>query len=358
MKKLLLKLTIVSSVFLFAFSQVTFSNGTNDTVFAYKAPSAPVFDGIGDDTCWQQSPWFYIDQTWITWGESIDSADFYGRFKVSWSEDNNLLYFLVEVTDDVFVDGYSFPNSGYPNYDCTELFIDEDNSGGDHEHNENAFAYHMMSDAPALDTTSNLVAVDLAVGWDPVDYTQHFEKFMMRQNGDIYTREFALKAYSDLYVDGNPEASRVTLTMDKHLGFSLAYCDNDTPGTDRDNFFGSVYVPEANYNDHWQNADFFGKLILKGDAPAVDPEPDAINNTSAPLFKTYPNPTSSGINIILPGQGLQTEIALNDLLGNIILQKQTYNNNIYLNLANYPAGIYFLQVKNKAGTFVDKIILK
>ena len=46
----------------------------------------PVIDGDASDGCWSEAPWYAIDQTWITWGEVIDSADYFGRFKVSWSE--------------------------------------------------------------------------------------------------------------------------------------------------------------------------------------------------------------------------------------------------------------------------------
>jgi hypothetical protein len=46
------------------------------------------------------------------------------------------------------------------------------------------------------------------------------------------------------------------------MGMSMAYCENDTPGTERDNFFGSVWVPEEAYNDHWMNADGFGTVRL------------------------------------------------------------------------------------------------
>ena len=68
--------------------------------------------------------------------------------------------------------------------------------------------------------------------------------------------------YDDSYDHSDPEASRVTLTGNREMGLSMAYCDNDTPGTARDNFFGSVWVPEAAYNDHWMDADGFGRVRL------------------------------------------------------------------------------------------------
>jgi hypothetical protein len=50
----------------------------------------------------------------------------------------------------------------------------------------------------------------------------------------------------------------------------MAYCDNDTPGTERDNFFGSVWVPEEEYNDHWMNADGYGSVRLIKEGTSVN----------------------------------------------------------------------------------------
>ena len=49
------------------------------------------------------------------------------------------------------------------------------------------------------------------------------------------------------------------------MGLSLAYCDNDDPDENpkkRDNFFGSVWVPETANNDHWKDADGYGTIML------------------------------------------------------------------------------------------------
>ncbi len=351
MKKFLLffLISIISGL-----SELSFANGNSDTVYAYEATTPPVFDAYDDDDCWKDASWYLIDETWITWGETIDSADFYGRFKVSWSADSNLLYFYVEITDDYYDDGYVFDNGGYPDYDCTELFIDEDNSGGDHQFNENAFAYHMLTDLPVFDTTSQLVAVDISdASYTKENYADHFEHFIMRRFGDKYTREFSLKAYTDNYNESLPEMYRVTLEKDKHIGFSLAYCDDDTPGDGRDNFFGSVYVPQANNNDHWINADFFGDLILK---EAMNNDDITENNEN--IIKIYPNPTTSGINITLPQQIGNTVVSVSDMLGKRVLNKTFNKNNIYLKLENTPPGIYFVQIKTPSKTFVNKILIR
>jgi len=250
----------------------------HSTVMAQETGLPPVFDGEGFDSCWQEARWNYIDQTWITWGQDIDSSDFSGRFKVSWSETENLLYYYVEVTDDAFIDGYNFPDEGYPNFDVLEVFLDEDHSGGLHTFDENAFSYHLVMDAPADgDLATDFVAADLhGTGFSDLvimDYASHFPDLAMKKEGNIYKFEFSLKVYDDTYDHSNPEASRVTLAANRVMGMSMAYCDNDQPDGMRDNFFGSVWVPEEAYNDHWMNADGFGSLRLVSENTRMNQSP-------------------------------------------------------------------------------------
>jgi len=258
---------------------------TNDSivelaVMAMESAAVPVIDGEATDQCWKEANWYHIDQTWITWGESIDSADYFGRFKVSWSEEQNLLYYYVEITDDAFVDGYVYPDEGYPGFDVVEVFLDEDHSGGMHvfddnpelgENSENAFSYHLAVDAPAEgEVTSDFMACDIdGTGWGDritINYADHFPELAMKKTGNIYRYEFSLKVYDDTYDHADPETSRAELSEGKEMGMSMAYCDNDQQDGERDHFFGSVWVPQEASNYHWKNADWYGtiRLVKKG----------------------------------------------------------------------------------------------
>jgi hypothetical protein len=63
----------------------------------------------------------------------LDSNNYTGKFKIVWSSKTNLLYFLVEVTDHNFVDGFiPGTTADVYNYDIIEVFIDENKSGGLH----------------------------------------------------------------------------------------------------------------------------------------------------------------------------------------------------------------------------------
>jgi hypothetical protein len=261
---------------------------TNETI---------VFDGIAEETIWENSRWYYIDQVWIPYRADMTADDFSGRYKVAWSEDSNLLYFYAETTDDVFVDGYVYnsnPSTGgnYPSYDILEIFIDEDKSGGKHVFDdgtdwgtnaENAFSYHYAISQPADgETTSSVVACDIAgTSWGSYtipDYADHLGNFIVRRDGNILSWEFSLKVYNDTYDDVNPENSRVILAIGKQIGLSLAYCDNDDPNEEpktRDNFIGSDVGPDqqlTEWNEHWMNASVYGNLKLDDDQPNRPPE--------------------------------------------------------------------------------------
>ena len=81
----------------------------------------------------------------------------------------------------------------------------------------------------------------------------------------IITGSFHLRYYDEDYDPAIPsEENRIILQSGKIMGLSFAYCDNDEAGTTRDNFIGSVWVPEARYNDHWMNAGDFRAAKLTG----------------------------------------------------------------------------------------------
>lgn len=256
---------------------------------ARKVEDVPVFDGNSDDDIWTDATWYPIDHTWINWGEEIPSDDFTGKFKVTWNEEDNLMYMFVEITDDAFIDGYVYPEGGYPNYDIVEVFIDEDRSGGLHVFDnsgdtwgynaENAFSYHIAVDAPADgETVSSKVVADIkGTTWgDIANYADHFPDFIMKKSGNQYFYEFSMKVFSDEYDPYDQEASRVNLSTGKIMGLSVAYCDNDSDDGERDNFFGSVWVTEEAYNDHWMLCDDYGKLAL-GDVDGSVPVDVEVN---------------------------------------------------------------------------------
>jgi hypothetical protein len=256
----------------------------DDPVLAPEAGAVPVIDGIGGDSCWQNISWQPINEVWMPYGATVDTNDYSGRYKVVWSASTNLLYFLVDVTDDVFVDGF-IPGvtSDIYNYDIAEVFIDEDKSGGKHVFDgtgevgrefgtkaANAFSYHIYMPFPREGEVSTDVYAGDLTGTDWADarypnYASHLPEFAMRVHGHEVVREFSLIVYNDTYSEKNKESARSKLAAGKIMGLSLAVCDNDHPEKEpklREKFFGSVRVPAEANNEHWRNADYFGTVKL------------------------------------------------------------------------------------------------
>ena len=214
---------------------------------APRSAKALVIDGVAEEAVWRSAEWYEIDNLWL--GPDYSAADFRGRFKVTWNEEH--LYVLVEVVDDILFDSHRDPLVQYWDDDCVEIFIDEDYSGGNHQYNHNAFAYHMSLDNQAID-----------IGTDkrPHNYSHHVES-AWKQSGENVVWEFALDIYGDDYVDAADGNATVALYAGKVMGLMLAYCDND--GSElRENFVGSEAVPEGPKDRGWIDAGLFGELQL------------------------------------------------------------------------------------------------
>ena len=223
--------------------------------FDYAAPfaaSAPVIDGKGDDLAWVKADWKPIDQLWL--GDMPSSDDFSGRYKMVWTEDR--LYYLVEITDDyISTTRKDTPLNEVYNDDCLELFIDENASGGDHEKNYNAFAYHMSFWGKNI--------VDINEKGEAQNFNDNLEYAIGNDAGsNKYVWEVEMKIFDDTFNANNPvQNTPVKLSDGKVMGFGVAYCDADQTNT-REHFMGSMFIPGDDKNIAWKDASVFAKLYL------------------------------------------------------------------------------------------------
>lgn len=211
---------------------------------------SPLLDGSGDDPAWQNADWLPLDQVWI--GQPPSAADFSGRYKILWDENN--VYVLAEITDDTLVDTHPDGLVQYWDDDCLEIFVDEDASGGDHQFNYNAFAYHIALDGKVA---------DIGPDHEPRYFNDHCTT-RRATSGNVSTWEVAMKIFDgDNYTDSGDNIPKM-LKAGKKMGFALAYCDNDY-SPERENFIGSVKVDGEDKNRGWIDAGIFGLLELKAD---------------------------------------------------------------------------------------------
>lgn len=231
-----------------ALPEVTPAAGGKTLLFA--SYGTPVLDGAASDPVWQQAEWLPLDQLWI--GQAPSAADFSGRYKIAW--DDNNLYVLAEITDDTLIDIHPDGLDHYWDDDCLEIFIDEDASGGNHQYNFNAFAYHIALDGKVVD-----VAADSA-------FTYFNDHCVTRRNtvGPVSTWEVAMKIFNGKRFSPDGENIPKMLKAGKKMGFALAYCDNDH-SPERENFIGNVPVAGEDKNRGWIDAGIFGLLELSAE---------------------------------------------------------------------------------------------
>jgi len=123
-----------------------------------------------------------------------------------------------------------------------------------HTYNHNAFAYHISPEGHAIDMD----------GQTPKLFDSNVQSAFARKGArNIF--ECAIDIYEDTFVYGKSKQHPVTLKAGKVMGFSVAYCDNDSPGEEpktRDTFMGSVWISPADANRSWEDASIFGKVVL------------------------------------------------------------------------------------------------
>ena len=224
------------------------SKTNNQEITVAKRVDTILIDGIANEKTWKESTWLPINQVWM--GKPVDSTDFSGRYKLSWSKE--ALYVMAEIKDDFLVDKIKNPLERWWDEDCVEIFIDEDNSGGNHQFNHNAFAYHIGLNGDVVDLDSKDT---------PKLFNNHIESGMSIVEENIAVWEFKISLFPDTYTfNGNQTA--LSLRSNKKIGFAIAYCDNDT-SENRENFFGSVVVDGNDKNRGWIDATIFGTIVLK-----------------------------------------------------------------------------------------------
>ena len=314
----------------------------NDTLFCYKTKIPVTIDGQATEECWAKAEWHAIDQVWIPWAEKMKEGDFSGRFKVSW--DVNYLYVLVEVVDDSLSDDHSNPLQNWWDDDCLELFIDENRSKGDHERNNNAFAYHV---------SLFYDAVDLNSAGQGINYKNNIEVDMDTIGVHTYLWEFAVKNYDASFSIYNPEASRVYLHHNKNMGFAIAYCDNDEKTT-RENFIGSMVMNPATANEMYRNANYFGLMVL------VDPDSVSTNVVSVEKkteVSIYPVPARDWIKIERSGP-IQSPgvVSISTITGQFVKEETVTEKSIFMPIGELAPGIYLVKFSTGKDVFTKTIV--
>ncbi|MFA6402868.1 MAG: sugar-binding protein [Salinivirgaceae bacterium] len=338
MKKILTSLFV-----LVLFNNLIISQTKYDTLVNYIAKTPVTIDGQATEECWNNAEWHEINQVWIPFGATMITGDFEGKFKLAWDE--LYLYLLVEVVDDSLSDDHSNPLDSWWEDDCLEVFIDENRSMGNHECTNNAFAYHV---------SQFYDAIDMSPTCGGINYKNHVSAKMEKIAANTFLWEMAFKIYNASYNNSNQEASRVSLTANKLMGLTVAYCDNDET-TGRENFIGSMKMTATTNNDMYKNADYFGPMRL------IDPDYVGIEvnqNSNLVDINVFPVPTNNLLTVETntPNQAI-TSVSIYTTTGQLIKQTTFTGNSKTIDLSRIKTGMYLLRVNGINGSF-SKIIIK
>jgi hypothetical protein len=250
-ESILLRTLVFSSVLVCAPICAASTKDPSNAMDVKHTPTPVKVDGVAEQTWdsaqWQPMPYLMADS-------APQADDFSGRYKLLW--DNQYLYLQAEIIDDVLFDKTADPKVKYWEDDCLEVFIDSDASGGNHQYNHSAFAYHI-----ALDNQT----VDIGEDQKAHMYNDHVTSRWQRDPKDYkkITWEVAIKLFPDAYSDKQP-LSPIKLQAEQKIGFMLAYCDNDGSPS-REHFMGSHKIEPVNgdTNRGWIDANVFGTIKLK-----------------------------------------------------------------------------------------------
>ncbi|MBN2275890.1 MAG: hypothetical protein JXR41_08125 [Bacteroidales bacterium] len=331
---------------IFASDPETWGQGYYEALYTV---SVPMIDGSGNESCWDSAVWRPIDQLWI--GSPYTVEDYSGRFKALWT--TSRVYVLIEVVDDSLrLQSPTLENvcSNIYNYDCVEIFIDENHSRDvSYANSHKAFAYHM-------DTLGSVCYANGSVGWERLD--DHIFYKMTRISGDTFHYEYEIKIFDDTYVYGL-ESTPVILTEGKLMGWSIAYNDNDM-GSTRQNMIGSKFVPgDTDYerNISYYNASVFGDLKLVMEYEEVS----SVENITNPFhFKIFKKGSELVISLQNAKQG-SMQIQLFDSSGRACRKGSVGVSSgaieQCINIAGLPGGLYIITVTGANSRYDHKIVL-
>ncbi|MGB8192419.1 MAG: reprolysin-like metallopeptidase [Chitinophagaceae bacterium] len=86
-------------------------------------------------------------------------------------------------------------------------------------------------------------------------------------------------------------------------------------------------------------------------------EGNLIVNSEKARIQVFPNPTSGGINVQIPGNDSKSEIRITDMYGRTIMQQNSSLVNTKMNISRLPSGVYMITVnRNGKEIFSSKIV--
>lgn len=271
-------------------------------------------DGESKESDWELATWYNIDQ--VVLGSNLSPNDFSGKFKSIWDE--NYIYVLAEIIDDSLSDDHVDPTDNYWNDDCIEIFIDENKTSETHQYNHKAFAYHVSILGEV---------VDLGLNQNPILLPDHIQSVVKKTGTNTYNWEMRIAVYDDNFNENNRSNFPVNLSLNKELGFTIGYCDNDET-TVREHF---ILSNEGQGDSGWINSSGFGSLKLVGNISGNE----AVLNKGVEIS---PNPATNNIYF-----NEKSDWIIYSLTGELMLEGTSSE----VSIESLKPGVYLIQLGTK-----------
>jgi len=130
--------------------------------------------------------------------------------------------------------------------------------------------------------------------------------------------------------------------------YDIRIIDDETVGQPA--WSSAIFIPQ---DQAYTNGNAFAISMNLGDNTVPNTTGIIENNNTISI---YPNPSNGEFNITASSNEL-SDLTVKDITGKIVISK-VFSSNAIINLNNYAKGVYVVDIKNKKGTFTQKIFLQ
>jgi hypothetical protein len=130
--------------------------------------------------------------------------------------------------------------------------------------------------------------------------------------------------------------------------YDIRIIDDETVGQPA--WSSAIFIPQ---DQAYTNGNAFAISMNLGDNTVPNTTGIIENNNTISI---YPNPSNGEFNISASSNEL-SDLTVKDITGKIVISK-VFSSNAIINLNNYAKGVYVVDIKNKKGTFTQKIFLQ
>jgi GH35 family endo-1,4-beta-xylanase len=124
------------------------------------------------------------------------------------------------------------------------------------------------------------------------------------------------------------------------------------------NYISVSYFPGSLMANDGSSADAFGPENIPNEVEEMDPDPNSSQDLAEnSLFKVYPNPATSNINIETASAPFTVNVY--NSMGRLIYSENSNEETIHLDVSSFNRGMYFIKVNNANNEMnVQKFLLK